>query len=174
MKRTFFYAPRAELTERSQRKGKKGREGNCVLMLRTSSQKILQDAGTRHFARVPAARKKWLTTSAALTCCIPLVLGAHQVFRLSGAAPLWYSSARALFPRPSCLLSSTRSRARGTCAGGSCFRWSRGDSTASVRGSSPLALLRASPVEGRGLAVTSSGLRSPKVSSSLGVDHDVN
>ena len=138
------------------------------------AKKILQDAGTRHFARVPAARKKWLTTSAALTCCIPLVLGAHQVFRLSGAAPLWYSSARALFPRPSCLLSSTRSRARGTCAGGSCFRWSRGDSTASVRGSSPLALLRASPVERRGLAVTSSGLRSPKVSSSLGVDHDVN
>ena len=173
MKGTFFYAPRAELTERSQRKGKKGREGNCVLMLRTSSQKILQDAGTRHFARVPAARKKWLLL-VQLHCCIPLVLGAHQVFRLSGAAPLKYSSAGHCSRRPSCLLSSTRSRARGTCAGGSCFRWSRGDSTASVLGSSPLALLRASPVEGRGLAVTSSGLRSPKVSSSLGVDHDVN
>ena len=144
-------------------------------MLRTSNQKILQDAGTRHFARVPAARKKWILLVQLSLLHPPGSWGSSGLrsaflvpHHCSIVAPGYCSR------RPSCLLSSTGSRARGTCAGGSCFRWSRGDSTASVLGSSPLALLRASPVEGRGLAATSSGLRSPKVSSSLGVDHDVN
>ena len=165
MKGTFFYAPRAELTERSQRKGKKGREGKLCPYAQNLKPKDL--ARCRHSAVCagPRCTQKVVIISAALTVASPWFLG---LIRSSAFLVPHHCSIVApghCSRRPSCLLSSTRSRARGTCAGGSCFRWSRGDNTASVLGSSLLALLRASPVEGRG---------SPKVSSSLGVDHDVN
>ena len=171
MKGTFFYAPRAELTERSQRKGKKGREEQMCPYAQNLKPKDLARCRHSAFCAGPRCTEKVVIISAASLLHPPGSWGS------SGLPPFWCRTIVVVVPgyfpcrHPS---SSTGSRARGTCAGGSCFRWSRGDSTASVLGSSPLALLRASPVEGRGLAVTSSGLRSPKVSSSLGVDHDVN